>query len=239
MRSKVPFLVLCAALILFAPRTAKTSNEVEANLFPVSVTVNDKALRLSPDTPVLNYNGTTYIPARVLAEQIGGGILYEEESRQVKIDLPMERERKAEISQTTTDGDFSLSIHSAKKMYTTDEALEIWGTFRYNGDQQMELSHGDPMIVFEIQDESGNVYGGKQYLVEIRSLFQKGNEVVSFLPWDIVKGIALNQKEPSADQPSKSWALKKGTYTISAILEGDWQDQKQERLLAQLTIEVL
>lgn len=236
---KIPFLVLCAALFLFAPRTAKTSNEIEASLFPVTVTVNDKALQLSPESPVLNYNGTTYIPARVLVEQIGGGILYEESSRQVRIDLPMERERKAEISQTTTDGDFSLSIHSAKKTYTADEALEIWGTLRYNGDQQAELRHGDPLIVFEIQDASGNVYGGKQYLVESRSLFQKGNEAVSFLPWDIVKGIAMNQTEPSADRTSKNWALKKGIYTISAILKGSWQDQKQKRLLAQLTIEVL
>ena len=61
------------------------SNTVQTYLFPSKVTINGVTQPLTGDYTVLNYEGHVYLPARYLAENIGGYIEYDPMAKEVKI----------------------------------------------------------------------------------------------------------------------------------------------------------
>ena len=49
--------------------------------------------------------------------------------------------------------DFTLKLYTDNSVYSTDEAIKIWATLEYVGDENsITIWHGDPYIVFSITD---------------------------------------------------------------------------------------
>jgi hypothetical protein len=140
---------IVALSIISLPNQVGTSNLLEASLFPVNVSVNDKDLTFS-NSPILNVGGKAYLPVRELVDGIDGVVSYAEEKRKIEIRIPSAFNKRSEQSSMNQQGDFVLSIHSSKKIYNPDEPLDIWGTLLYMGEEDIVVGQGNPALVFYI-----------------------------------------------------------------------------------------
>lgn len=243
MRKKLLAAMLPMLLVVVMPQFANMSDSIEAVLFPGQVSVNNKEVSVSSETPILNYNGNTYVPLRALVEQLGGGVFYEQADGSVRAHLHPTRQIRSEVSSLTTDGDFTLALHSGKKVFTEQEPISVWSALTYTGELETTIAYGEPIITFTLEDSEGNMYGEKQYLVENRTVLSKGNEYIVSFPWDIIK--SMNYAKSGLDnwtqfeEQSETWLLPKGTYTIGALCDFTLPpDPVNKKLRSQITIEV-
>lgn len=77
--------LLCGVMIAMSS-TVLAADAVKAYLFPVTIQFNGVAKELGSRFAVLNYEGHTYVPLRFMAEQLGAGAAYNEESKVVSVE---------------------------------------------------------------------------------------------------------------------------------------------------------
>ena len=241
MKKATLVLVMFSLLFFVLPERAGTSNTVETSLFPVKIAFNDQ--ELSFDDPILNYNGKAYVPVRTLAEWLGGGVSYDDEEHKIDIYLPSPmKNKRAVLSSSTHDGDWKLSIHTAKKTYRANEPLEIWSNLVYTGEEELEIGHGNPLLKFYIIDAEGNKAGESNEDVLRYSKFSKNDLMTSVLDWAFIKSLNFYKSgmDPKRykENYEKPWLLDQGKYTVGVLLEYTERDKTRHSLSAEIPIEV-
>ncbi|TMV43690.1 hypothetical protein FE783_34790 [Paenibacillus mesophilus] len=233
---------IIALSIVSLPEKVGTSNLVEASLFPVSVSVNDKDLTFS-NSPVLNYGGKAYLPVRELVDGINGIVSYTEDKRKIEIHIPSAFNKKSEQSSMNKQGDFVLSIHSSKKTYHFNEPLDIWGTLTYLGEEDIVVGQGNPVLLFYIIDSHDNKTGDFAEASLRKRTMSKGAEYTSVFSWDTAT--SLNYLKSGMDLEAflesfeKPWQLEKGMYTVGVsaqLLVGD--SMEPMKLRTEFSVEV-
>lgn len=242
MRKMILVISLAALYILFIPKSAETSNVIETTLFPADVTVNIKQLTFSTTSPMLNYGGKAYLPVRDLFEQAGGIVSYDEKNRTIEINTPTYEHKKSEISSMSSQGDYSLYIHSGKKSYKYGELIDVWGTFLYTGEEDAVIGHGSPLLTFGIEDSQSNLGSDRNDLYLFEETITKNTMYTSAFSWDLIKG--LNYIRSGIEDPAlfeanfkNPWYLEKGRYTIH-VKFGNSIDGKPLDLTSNLVIHV-
>lgn len=76
--------IWCGAA-LTASTTMYAADGVWARLFPVKFQFNGESRDIGSRFKVLNYEGHTYVPLRFMAEQLGAGAAYDQETRTVTV----------------------------------------------------------------------------------------------------------------------------------------------------------
>jgi hypothetical protein len=76
---------LSLGLLIACSSVVFASNSIQALLFPASFEINGSNVTLNSDYKVLNVDGHAYVPIRFVAENLGGTIDYDAESKKVII----------------------------------------------------------------------------------------------------------------------------------------------------------
>ncbi|SFM16851.1 Copper amine oxidase N-terminal domain-containing protein [Paenibacillus sp. 1_12] len=71
--------------ILSLSTVVVASDSIQTVLFPAYFTINGQHAETNKDSPVLNYNGQTYVPARFIAEQLGAFVDYNDDYKEIII----------------------------------------------------------------------------------------------------------------------------------------------------------
>ncbi|UKS27353.1 copper amine oxidase N-terminal domain-containing protein [Paenibacillus sp. HWE-109] len=71
--------------ILSLSSVVVASDSVQAYLFEVYFTINGRNTAIEKDYSVLNYNGSTYVPVRFIAEQLGASVDYNAINKEIAI----------------------------------------------------------------------------------------------------------------------------------------------------------
>ncbi|MCL2476561.1 hypothetical protein [Candidatus Bathycorpusculum sp.] len=141
---------------------------------------------------------------------------------------------------------FEMNLFSDKEVYKTTDAIQIWATLEYTGDNDtIEILHGIPYMSFVISDGKNFTTGGICQTILTSSILEKG-EIYHF---DYQKSGAWNQDDPDAGfwenfYSEKDLFLPAGEYTVT--LKGDfyltYSEQKgledYSDLLCELNIKV-
>jgi hypothetical protein len=77
---------LCCGVILAMSTTVLAADAVKAYLFPVTIQFQGVAKELGSRFAILNYEGHTYVPLRYMAEHLGAGAFYDQESKVVSVE---------------------------------------------------------------------------------------------------------------------------------------------------------
>lgn len=239
-------LLLAGAIVTLSivslPKQVGTSNDIEASLFTVSVSVNNKDLTFS-NSPILNYEGKAYLPVRELVDEIDGVVSYVEEKRKIEINIPSMFNKRSEQSSMIKQDDFFLSIHSSKKIYNSDEPLDVWGTLKYIGEENIVVGEGSLAILFYIIDSKGNKTSDVSDASLSKRSMSTGTEYTSKFSWDLATSLNFIKSgmdlETFLETSEKPWLLEKGVYTVGAyaqFLLGDNNELVQMR--TEFTVEV-
>ena len=122
-----------------------------------------------------------------------------------------------QIETETTENDFSLKFHADNSVYSTDEAIKIWATLEYVGDENsVTIWHGDPYIVFSITDGADFYISDFIHDILTSTVLEKGEQY----RFDYVKSGGWDTEGPDADFwenffQEEELKLPAGTYTIS------------------------
>lgn len=124
----------------------------------------------------------------------------------------------APMEAETTEHDFCLKLYADSRIYRTDEAIQIWATLEYVGDEEsVTIWHGDPYIVFSITDGADFHVSGFVHDILTSTVLEKGEQY----QFDYVKSGGYDTLASDADFWEKFYQendlkLPAGTYTISA-----------------------
>ena len=78
-------------------------------------------------------------------------------------------------SVTHTSGNFIMTLNSDRKVYTTEDVINIWATLEYIGDgDTVEIWHGCPFMLFSISDGNDFRTEAWQFLIADLSVLQRG-----------------------------------------------------------------
>ena len=113
--------------------------------------------------------------------------------------------------------DFTLKLYTDNSVYSTDEAIKIWATLEYVGDENsITIWHGDPYIVFSITDGADFYISDFIHDILTSTVLEKGEQY----RFDYVKSGGWDTEGPDADFwenffQEEELKLPAGTYTIS------------------------
>jgi len=80
------FVGVVVGAVLATGTTVAASDSLKAMLFPVKLVINGETKETSSEVPVVNINGSTYVPLRFMAEAMDATVGWQEESQTVKVD---------------------------------------------------------------------------------------------------------------------------------------------------------
>lgn len=126
-------------------------------------------------------------------------------------------ESTTQISAEATENDFCLKLFADKDTYRSDEAIQIWATLEYVGDEDtITIWHGEPYVVFSITDGADFNTGGVVEDILTSTELQKGRQY----HFDYVKSGGYDATAPDADfwnqfYQEEALKLPAGTYTVS------------------------
>lgn len=133
------------------------------------------------------------------------------------------------------DENFQLLLHSEKKSYDSDHPLNIWGTLRYLGEEEITITHGNPVLIYSIKDSNGNYEEQGINTVLLKETFSTNNEYTSKIPLNIYESFNYQKSNMSSpeqflQQTKRAWKLNPGEYTIGvrALLTQTSNNQKKE-----------
>lgn len=81
--------IVGAMCMLSTNAFAAVGDKIEAVFSQFTFVVNGETLELEADP--INYQGTTYLPVRVVANMLGYDVTYKHDSRTIELDLPIEQ----------------------------------------------------------------------------------------------------------------------------------------------------
>ena len=122
-----------------------------------------------------------------------------------------------QIEAEAVEHDFRLKLHADNSVYRTDEAIQIWATLEYIGeDSTATIWHSNPYVVFSITDGADFHADGVVDSVLTSTELNRG-ELYRF---DYVKSGSYDASAPDADfweafYQEDTLTLPAGTYTIS------------------------
>lgn len=236
---------LVATLII--PSAVLTNNNVQTTLFPVTLSFNNKYINpLDDQMEILNYKNQAYVPVRYFVSKMGGVVSYDDDERHISLIYPEHREKKSSISSTLQRGDFVLSLHVDELSSKRKQGmLEIWGSLRYVGSQDVNIKHGEPLLIFSISDDHGNLMEDFAHTVLLTSSFSTNQEIISTFPFYLQTSFNhLKHEQESLDEhlsnPEKPWVLLSGTYTIGVRAQYQYanSDDKTDELYTELQVSI-
>lgn len=123
-----------------------------------------------------------------------------------------------QIEAETTENGFSLKLYADNSVYSTDDAIKIWATLEYAGDEDsVTIWHGNPYIVFSITDGADLYISEFVHDIMMSTVLEEGEQY----RFDYVKSGEYDTVESDADfwesfYQEEELKLPAGTYTISA-----------------------
>ncbi len=143
------------------------------------------------------------------------------QDEQIKQDPQLEQDPMVQENSFAERNGFELRLFTDKLTYTTDEAIPLWATLEYVGEQdKITIWHGDPYITFSIKD---SVTDGDAFRVDglvLTILTSTELERGKIYEFDYVKSGGFSEDAPDADfwrefYQTKELKLPAGTYTVT------------------------
>jgi hypothetical protein len=108
---------LCGTLLSLTT-VAAASDTIQAFLFPAKLQINGVEKQPADGNPVLNYNGSVYVPLRFVAEALGSKVSYEEETKTVMVraEAPASTSAKALKVQPLETLEVDLDLDGTKEI---------------------------------------------------------------------------------------------------------------------------
>ncbi len=187
-------------------------------------------------------DGQAYVPLRSFAEEMGASVFYSENG--IEFNDVANNEVWASHHSSTEFNDFRLQLHSEKKIYDQDDLIRVWSSISYMGEDPIHITHGYPLLIYTMTDASGLKVGGYSTAQKMSKHVEKGNEVVSSLPFHSIREYNYLRSgrhdyqtflETTTTNPAK---LPKGTYTISIAVDFGVSGEKRVKGSTEVTIEV-
>ena len=152
-------------------------------------------------------------------------------------------ESNATIVASSISEDFELRLYVNSATHYTTDAIEIWATIQYTGDEDgvKALWPGNPAPIFLISDGENFNIGGERFAITASSFLERG-VVYRF---DYVKSASWSANAPDAHfwrnfSAEPELFLPAGVYTISVIgPSGEFLGDNILPARADLTITVL
>lgn len=85
---------LVAGAIIASSTTAFAADFIQAALYPIKLVINGQEQKIPEEYSILNYNGHTYVPLRLITENVGGkvgfkeGATYEDTTVTIELNQP-------------------------------------------------------------------------------------------------------------------------------------------------------
>ncbi|WP_127484311.1 copper amine oxidase N-terminal domain-containing protein [Paenibacillus ehimensis] len=228
---------LTVGVVLSTCTIAYSSDTIQATLFPAKLTFNGVEKKLPQDYAVFNYNGHAYLPIRFIAENMNAGIRYDEKSKSISVNYSDPREKLALLSSIKQKDQYVLSIHSAKETYSEGDAINVWGSLSFRGNE-VKISHGAPLLTFSLKDESGYILEQYSELSSTTDQLKTNNEYMVSLPNNFVREYYFqkNNLKNEDDYNKTSLTLGKGKYTIG--LRANFSDGTEQNITTEIDIVV-
>lgn len=120
---------ICAGLLSFGS-VVYASDTIQALLFPVKIFIHGSK-EGAQELTALNYNGSTYVPLRYVAEKFGAEVTYYEDTKLIDIDAKVYTFMKSDIGDGLPDHfggtdphqEMVVSIRTDKKVYSPGEPI--------------------------------------------------------------------------------------------------------------------
>ncbi|WP_139170800.1 stalk domain-containing protein [Paenibacillus naphthalenovorans] len=222
---------------------AYSSDSIQALLFPVSLSINGERVE-NLYKPILNYNGDAYLPLRFIVEKTNGKVDYDSSTKNIDIEYQNTDPLKSEVTSLIKDENFHLLLNSEKKIYDSKEPINMWGTLRYIGEDEITITHGDPLLIYSIKDSNGNYEEMGIRTVLLEETFSPNNEYTSKPPLYLSESFNFQKSKMSSpeqflQQTRKAWKLNPGEYTIGvrALFTQTSTNQNKE-LYTEIVIQV-
>ncbi|RED51632.1 copper amine oxidase-like protein [Cohnella lupini] len=247
MKIKYVYILVLGLLLLFSSTANAVGITNKISLFNGSIVLNNMVVQLK-ENPLIIYNEKAYVPLRAIAQTLGGVVGYNKENRSIYIDQPSLYFGKSEINQKVKNEEFTLSIFSKNATYNQGESIQVWSHLLNESDQPITISHGEPLVGYNIQEESGFEVNQIYAFSLNQSSFNPGDEFSSqLLPLYIVfynsqkQGVDLIKYLTETDRPS---LLPKGKYTITAeasyfVGKDPTQKEAKRNLKASISITIV
>ncbi|MGF7035382.1 hypothetical protein J2T17_006390 [Paenibacillus mucilaginosus] len=196
---------------------AYSSEKLDVIPFAVKILFNNESKPMDNKYEVLNYNGHTYLPARYIAENMSGGIEFNDKNKEVNIRYyDFSKTMTSQLNSKEENESFSLSIRSQKETYAANETINIWSDLLYKGTAPIEIKHGDPLLTFYIVDEEGKLIAQPRNLVGLTTAIKENAQVLNTLPHVLIKEYNFHKNKGSGKEQYENSpvTLDPGVYTI-------------------------
>lgn len=138
----------------------------------------------------------------------------------------------------TRSGTFELKLYTDKPVYTEGEEIQCFATLEYIGDaEKIMLITGDPVVNFAFSDGGRLRMGGFTNDVAMLTEYVKGEPA----RFDFVKSGSYSPEEKVFWEPfyaRRELVLPPGAYTITASIDGDLSNEREEPAGAGVSLQV-
>lgn len=221
---------LILGITLSATTAVYASEMIQVYLFPAKYVFNGESKELGNEFTTLNYQGRAYVPIRFIAEHMKTGITYDDESETIRVNYMDPEEVLAMENNIYEDNNFILTINADKKKYKSTEVPRIWSALTYTGDNEIEISHGQPLLRYYIKDEKGNYYEGVRFDIGIKNILRKDSNFLTHFTKDpiINYNFLVKHGEWNADvETDDLHYLDPGKYTIGVLADFNLNTESQ------------
>lgn len=234
-------IMICALIVILSGTSvyANASRLLEVASFPVKLVFNQEERPIPDEYTILNYNGHTYVPIRMMADYTSSGIYYNNNENLIEYESFPDSIMAAHSNEAKSD-DFTLKIYSEKETFSHKEVPHIWSEFTYEGSQDRKVYHSSPLITYTIKDGKGNSYEQARYSVSDVTTFNKHSSYrtdlkpKTFELFNFRKSGLVNYDD-FANSGIHPWHLEKGDYEVTATARYQ-NDSSQETINATLVI---
>lgn len=171
-------IALTFGFALSVTTVVSASDTIQAYLFPVKFMFNGEIQEPSDEYVTLNYNGHTYVPLRFIAENMGAGVEFEDESKTVVIEsnpIRFDENTLEEISFNIIKQRSAIEEKNAIRIisvFVTENKIEFW--FRKYGDFEKHLTEAE---IFDIKNSIFEMIGQKFPLVVNQFNIQEQSDI--------------------------------------------------------------
>lgn len=138
---------LVAGAIIASATPAFAADFIQAALYPIKLVINGQEQKIPEEYSILNYNGHTYVPLRLIAENVGGKVGFKEASTYEDTTVTIDLNNSSHSQQGENTLKIDDSFLSAAQQGTLNGISVPIGTSK----QQLLSTLGEP-------DETGELH---------------------------------------------------------------------------------
>lgn len=183
----------------------------------------------SQNWPVVQHQGMTYIPIRVLEFASVGLVGYDAKTKRINLDpwIPSTPQEISSIYDKKEDDVFEIRINSGSKIYKAGEPLNIWATLRVNSEKNVKVRYESVFVRYYLMNSDGYRFSMPSSMMMNEAVLKPDDEllhkwsdypVYAYNMWLNKLEESENPMEAAANTP-RILRLPAGTYTIGAYTE--------------------